>query len=307
MLSGAQRQELRAQCVYSCSENMEEQNANSVSSNSGYSNSNHNNNNALGVNRSSSKIAKGSIKRSGSGSGGGVIQSAAAIKQKQTPVFKIDKSDFRIAVQRLTGTPPVSDNRNGSSPPPPLSSRLHKIRPPPLSFATSGDGGLALPRLPQLSLLSPAPSAFGRTLPDFDGNAMASAAMQLPSPSFFSQLPPLTPGDHVWANTPDAVGSQRPEIFPPPWSVNWGDPIPSYNRILPVPSPAHQFTIPSPLPSPGGLGVPLSPNGLFSPLPALFPSPTAFFPMGAQTIRGSLHDSPTGGLATGFSFSHGHM
>lgn len=283
---------------------MEEQNANSNSSSSGYSNSNHNNNNGLGVNRSSSKIAKGSIKRSGSGGGGGVIQSAAANKQKQTSVFKIDKSDFRIAVQRLTGTPPASDNRNVSSPqPPPLSSRLHKIRPPPLSFTSTGDGGLVLPRLPLLSLASPPPSAFGRTLLGFDGNTVSPAAMQLPSPSFFSQLPPLTPGDNVWANTPDALVSQWPENFPAPWSANWGDPIPSYNRILPVTSPAHQFTIPSPLPSPGGLGVPLSPSGLFSPLPALFPSPTAIFP----TTRGSLNDSATGGLTAGFSFSHGHM
>jgi hypothetical protein len=298
---------------------MEEQLANSNSSNSGYSNSNsnsidnHNNSNVLGLNRSSSKIAKGSKKRSGSGGGGGgVIQSTASNKQKQTSVFKIDKSDFRNAVQRLTGTPSTFDNRNGSSPPP--SSRLHKIRPPRLTFSSGGDSGLILPQLPLLTLASPPPpSAFGLTQLGFDGNAISSA-MQLPSPSFFSPLPPLTPGDHVWANTPDALLSQRPENLTAPWSANWGDPISSYNRSLPqpwypvpVPSPAYQFTIPSPLPSPGGLEFPLSPNGLFSPLPTLFPSPTLLFPTGAQTIRRALNDSPTEGLTAGFSFSHGHM
>lgn len=288
---------------------MEEQLSNYNSSNSDYSNNNHNNNNVLGVNRSSSKIAKGSSKRGG---GGGVIQSVVANKQKQTSIFKIDKSDFRSAVQRLTGSPSAtSDNRNGSSPPP--SSRLDKVRPPPLSFGGGSVGGGVLPQIPLLTLASPPPSALGVSALGFDGNAMMSPAMQLPSPSIFSPLPPLTPGDHVWANTPGDHVSQRPENLPGQWPANWGDPIPSYNRIFPQPwfpvpgpSPGSQFTIPSPLPSPAGLEFPVSPNGFFSPLPTLFPSPTSLFPLSAQTIRGGLSDSPTAGLTAGFSFLHGH-
>lgn len=293
---------------------MEEQLSNYNSSNSGYSNTNssnnHNNNNVLGVSRGSNKIAKGSNKRGGSGSGGGVIQSVASNKQKQTSIFKIDKSDFRSAVQRLTGSPSTSsDNRNGSLPPP--SSRLDKARPPPLSFGSVGGG--VIPRLPLLNLASPPPSALGLTALGFEGNPM-SPAIQLPSPSFFSPLPPLTPSDHFWANTPGDHVSQRPENFPAQWPANWGDAIPSHNRIFPQPwysfpgpSPGSQFTIPSPLPSPAGLEFPLSPNGFFSPLPTFFPSPTSLFPSGAQTIRGGLSDSPTAGLTAGFSFSHGHL
>ncbi|KAJ8628663.1 hypothetical protein MRB53_021986 [Persea americana] len=53
-------------------------------------------------------------------------------QQQQPPVYNIDKSDFRQLVQKLTSSP--------SPPPPPPtnpSSRLHRIRPPPLAHVTN--------------------------------------------------------------------------------------------------------------------------------------------------------------------------
>ncbi|RWR84093.1 VQ motif-containing protein 9 [Cinnamomum micranthum f. kanehirae] len=52
-------------------------------------------------------------------------------QQQQPPVYNIDKSDFRQLVQKLTSSP--------SPPPPPTnpSSRLHRIRPPPLAHVTN--------------------------------------------------------------------------------------------------------------------------------------------------------------------------
>ncbi|XP_043690921.1 VQ motif-containing protein 9-like [Telopea speciosissima] len=63
-------------------------------------------------------------------------QSQQQQQQQQPPVYNINKNDFRDVVQKLTGSP--AHERNFSTPPPihppkPQSSRLQRIRPPPLA------------------------------------------------------------------------------------------------------------------------------------------------------------------------------
>ncbi|KAK9134233.1 hypothetical protein Syun_013563 [Stephania yunnanensis] len=57
-------------------------------------------------------------------------------QQQQPPVYNINKSDFRDVVQRLTGSPAHHDRFSTPQPiqpPKPTSSRLQRIRPPPLA------------------------------------------------------------------------------------------------------------------------------------------------------------------------------
>eukprot|EP01018_Ginkgo_biloba_P024216 Gb_37025 [translate_table: standard] len=280
------------------------------------------NHNHVGINRSSTKIAKGANKRS-------II---AAPKHQQPPVYNIDKNDFRNTVQRLTGSPaPAEPNPNPpANAPKQPNARLHRIRPPPLSFA------------PPVSLISPIVSASASNLgpPANNGMMTTASVLQLPSdsPTFFSPLPPLTPRDEVWANTSEATNTdlttlnsgfrQQPEQQQQQQNISaWTDQIPSNNRLhfwhpnpnpnpastaqfppmypsprthffpsptaqFPLPSPGSQFTIPSPLPSPGSqfptaqfplqnFQLPLSPNLFFSPSPGSrfgFPSPLSTSP-----------------------------
>ncbi|KAK7282827.1 hypothetical protein RIF29_11908 [Crotalaria pallida] len=60
--------------------------------------------------------------------------------QHQPPVYNINKNDFRDVVQKLTGSPAHDRTLSNPTPPPPLihqpkppSSRLQRIRPPPLA------------------------------------------------------------------------------------------------------------------------------------------------------------------------------
>ncbi|PIA31360.1 hypothetical protein AQUCO_05000029v1 [Aquilegia coerulea] len=65
-------------------------------------------------------------------------------QQNQPPVYNINKSDFREVVQKLTGSPAHERFLNQSQPPPnqfsnkPQTSRLQRIRPPPLAHLSTG-------------------------------------------------------------------------------------------------------------------------------------------------------------------------
>lgn len=107
-------------------------------------------------------------------------------QQNQPPVYNINKSDFRQVVQKLTGSP-AHDRSTAQPPPPPpppslppthcpkpQSSRLQRIRPPPLAHLQSGAS------------------------PDSFGNSGRSMPMQIAP---FSPLPPL-PTVHAAAESP---------------------------------------------------------------------------------------------------------
>ncbi|KAK9080822.1 hypothetical protein SSX86_000580 [Deinandra increscens subsp. villosa] len=56
-------------------------------------------------------------------------------QQHQPPVYNVSKSDFRDVVQKLTGSPAHEKPAAAANPVPPVkpqTSRLHRIRPPPL-------------------------------------------------------------------------------------------------------------------------------------------------------------------------------
>ncbi|KAG6512745.1 VQ motif-containing protein 9-like [Zingiber officinale] len=95
-------------------------------------------------------VASPEVPTSASGSCGG-----GPPYQPQPPVYNIDKNDFRDVVQKLTGSPahsqirpppaempppphPPRPSSNASLVPPPVppTSRLHRIRPPPLAHLT---------------------------------------------------------------------------------------------------------------------------------------------------------------------------
>lgn len=245
-------------------------------------NNNSKNSHNLGINRQSSKIGK-PIKRPSSS----VIQQQQQANNKQPPpppVYNINKKDFRDVVQRLTGSPlpepyqpppPPPPPPPSAAPPKPPNSRLQKIRPPPLNA------------------LNPAPFHRG-------GAAAAAAGGALMNSPYFSPLPPLTPGDAVWANgaiespvtlymrylqqpMPNPLPSRPPHVAGSPGGSQ-RPPLhyPSPRQPPLLPSPTAQFLLPSPLPSPGSF-MPLPSPGSFPPLPSpgsfLLPSPGSYMPL----------------------------
>ncbi|XP_019190375.1 PREDICTED: VQ motif-containing protein 9-like [Ipomoea nil] len=236
---------------------------------------------------------------------------AAPQQQQQPPVYNINKSDFRDVVQKLTGSPA---HERMSTPPPihqpkPPSSRLQRIRPPPLvqignrpsPLLTVAGPPLLLPgggggfvgvglRPPQPQPLSPLPpfpavhaaaespiSAYMRFL----HTSFAATAADSDSKRFSTGLPPLAP-----------LASPRWNTFAPPLPPPPPPPQPSSAAILPqfpaMPSSPLPFScLPSPSPrSPCAL---LSPNLLFSPagqlgFPQLPLSPTV--PVSSPTWKG---------------------
>ncbi|KAH7567722.1 hypothetical protein JRO89_XS07G0131500 [Xanthoceras sorbifolium] len=206
--------------------------------------------------------------------------------QHQPPVYNINKNDFRDVVQKLTGSPA---HERFSTPPPihqpkPPSSRLQRIRPPPLAQVSNRPPSMlscANPPIPPpntttnnnnsfiqrpaapLSPLPPFPSVHAaaespvsaymrylqNSIPTSDPNSK-------PQFSGFSPLAPLV--SPRWSNL-NATSQQQQEMIPPPGSQ------PQMTQSQ------QQFQLPSsPLPF-GCLNSPrssyplLSPSMLFSP------------------------------------------
>nr|XP_027190879.1 VQ motif-containing protein 9 isoform X2 [Cicer arietinum] len=115
--------------------------------------------------------------------------------QHQPPVYNINKNDFRDVVQKLTGSPA---HDRISTPPPiqqpkPQSSRLQRIRPPPLPHITNRPPPLlntAIPRRPQHQNFNFNPVNFNHNFPGF-GRPLAP----------LSPLPPF-PTVHAPAESP---------------------------------------------------------------------------------------------------------
>lgn len=213
-------------------------------------------------------------------------QNLQAQPQHQPPVYNINKNDFRDVVQKLTGSPAHERFPSSTSTPPPpsvhhpkpASSRLQRIRPPPLAQISNRPppllnsavqpplhfGGVGRPTAP-LSPLPPLPavhaaaespvSAYMRYLQNSMSAAVDSNQKQ---PSGFSPLAPLV--SPRWSNL--APPQQQQGILPPP---------PATSMMPPPPPP--QFQVPPSPPIPFGcLNSPRSPYPLLSPSLLLSPS-----------------------------------
>ncbi|KAL5982283.1 hypothetical protein ACLOJK_016354 [Asimina triloba] len=113
--------------------------------------------------------------------------------QQQPPVYNINKNDFRDVVQKLTGSPA---HERFSTPPPihppkPPSSRLQRIRPPPLAHVSNRPAPSAqLPLFNHDASLNA--NATSSTTSNYDSNISSVAGIFNGRPrSPFSPLPPF--------------------------------------------------------------------------------------------------------------------
>lgn len=198
--------------------------------------------------------------------------------QNQPPVYNINKSEFRDVVQRLTGSP-AHERFSTPSPinqPKTASSRLQRIRPPPLAQLSNrpppllNNAALHPPQNPtfhhngvrQLSPPSPLPP-----FPPVHGAADSpiSAYMRLlqNSVSTVESDPKLLPGGYAPLGSASARWTNQ-HVVPPPQGITLpmtSAPAGSSSQYLLPSSPIAFGCFPSPR-SPYPL---LSPNFLFSP------------------------------------------
>ncbi|KAG6521245.1 hypothetical protein ZIOFF_018356 [Zingiber officinale] len=176
-------------------------------------------------------------------------------QQPQPQVYNISKNDFRSIVQQLTGTPSRDSTPVPAAPQPrPSSTRLQKIRPPPLAPVARPP-----PPPPPPPLAARPPPSFANPNPNIHHNH--PAAFPRPSPS----------AGPSWAESPVSAYMRYLES-----SLLSSDTSHHPRPLLPspglLPSPRPPFPFPSP--SPEGLHnsaslPPLTP-------PSAFPSLTAF-------------------------------
>ncbi|KAA8538116.1 hypothetical protein F0562_027724 [Nyssa sinensis] len=215
-------------------------------------------------------------------------------QQHQPPVYNINKSDFRDVVQKLTGSPA---HERFSTPPPiqapkPQSSRLQRIRPPPLAHVSNRPPPLlnnAVPSQPPLHATAINPNNHISTVGGgISGNFVNNQRQVGP----LSPLPPF-PAVHAAAESPisaymrflqnsvSAVDSDPKRfaalsplapLISPRWNSLAQSQLPQHQQhVLPplhniLPSPSQsQFLMPSsPLPF-GCVPSPRSPYHLLSP------------------------------------------
>ncbi|KMT19808.1 hypothetical protein BVRB_1g008600 [Beta vulgaris subsp. vulgaris] len=175
-------------------------------------------------------------------------------QQQQPPVYNINKSDFRDVVQKLTGSPAHATATSHQPPaqpihaPKPASSRLQRIRPPPLSQLTSRPPPLLNPNINPLSPLPPLPTCH--------------AAAESPISAYMRFL-------HNSISAVDASHYRTPQMLPPPpttttstATTTLNDPGLSSFGFLPSPKSPCPINYPNLMFSPTGNG----PLG-FPPLP----------------------------------------
>lgn len=190
-------------------------------------------------------VAVGGASLSSSGGGLPILDpnsGQAQPQSQQPPVYNINKNDFRDVVQKLTGSP--AHERFSAPPPPaaqtrPPSSRLQRIRPPPLSqivnrppqILQQNDGSqqgaqpfTPLPPLPSVHPAAESPiSAYMRFL---QGSASAASASSL-----WNGAAPAAPRPD--SLLPQSDSGQRPPVptqssqVPPAES-----PVSAYMRFL---------------------------------------------------------------------------
>ncbi|KAL2498025.1 vq motif-containing protein 9 [Abeliophyllum distichum] len=201
------------------------------------------------------------------------------LQQQQPPVYNINKNDFRDVVQKLTGSPAHERPPPVSQPRPP-SSRLQRIRPPPLSQIFNRPPPLAQVSARLTSSADP---------PQKDGLAGGQRAVQP-----FSPLPPL-PAVHAAAESPisaymrflqssissssgalprwNSLSHPQHHPQPPPTSSSTASPLsfptlpPSPHPFGCVPSPRSPYAVPSSSLT-GQLGFPQLPLSPTPPVPS---------------------------------------
>ncbi|KAJ8762547.1 hypothetical protein K2173_007986 [Erythroxylum novogranatense] len=221
-------------------------------------------------------------------------------QQHQPPVYNINKNDFRDVVQKLTGSPAHEriSNPPPIQPPKPPSSRLQRIRPPPLEHVSN--------RPPPLLNSAVPPSH----QPPLIHGASTSASGFIHRPAApLSPLPPF-PAVHAAAESPisaymrylqnssSAADSSKQfagfSPLAPLASPRWNNLVPPTQELAP-PQTSGMVTSQPPLQLPssplpfGCLNSPRSPYPLLSPnlllSPSSFPlSPT--LPVPSPTWRG---------------------
>ncbi|EOA33873.1 hypothetical protein CARUB_v10021365mg [Capsella rubella] len=231
------------------------------------------------------------------------------LHQHQPPVYNINKNDFRDVVQKLTGSP--AHERISAPPQQPIhhpkpqqSSRLHRIRPPPLAHVINRPPGLLNDAL--------IPQASSHHM----NQTWTGAGFNLRPTAPLSPLPPLPPV-HAAAESPVssymrylqnsmfAIDSNRKEfsglsplapLVSPRWYQQQQENAPPSHNSLPPPHPpppsAASVTVsqtaPTSIPAPppfGCLNSPKSPYGLLS--PSILLSPTSGqlgFPVSPTTV-----------------------
>ncbi|CAN6480011.1 unnamed protein product [Victoria cruziana] len=186
----------------------------------------------LGVSKLSHRIGKTTAPSSGSYHHQGKSHDD---QHHRPPVYTIDKSDFRSVVQRLTGSP---TSERFSEPPPirpqkPPSSRLQRMKPPPLT-------------------------PFTRAQPDISQNPLSFTAGPLPvAPS-----PPESTGADLLAKPVPSSAPLNPASLPPvsPSRFLLLSPICSVQTRSPKPPLPSKLPSPSSNPSLADVGLPFSPS-----------------------------------------------
>ncbi|XVE60521.1 hypothetical protein DITRI_Ditri05aG0135700 [Diplodiscus trichospermus] len=125
-------------------------------------------------------------------------QSSLQAQQHQPPVYNINKNDFRDVVQKLTGSPA---HERLSTPPPihqpkPQSSRLQRIRPPPLAHFSNRPSPMINCAPPSMS-----PPGCSQPNPPIGCPTVNSFIQKPPSATPLSPLPPF-PAVHAAAESP---------------------------------------------------------------------------------------------------------
>ncbi|XVF39564.1 hypothetical protein PTKIN_Ptkin01aG0043900 [Pterospermum kingtungense] len=125
-------------------------------------------------------------------------QNSLQAQQHQPPVYNINKNDFRDVVQKLTGSPA---HERFSTPPPihqpkPQSSRLQRIRPPPLAHVSNRPPPMINCAVPNMN-----PSGCSQTNPIIGGPTGGSFIQRPPAAAPLSPLPPF-PSVHAAAESP---------------------------------------------------------------------------------------------------------
>ncbi|XWS14970.1 hypothetical protein CRYUN_Cryun35bG0054200 [Craigia yunnanensis] len=125
-------------------------------------------------------------------------QSSLQAQQHQPPVYNINKNDFRDVVQKLTGSPA---HERFSTPPPihqpkPQSSRLQRIRPPPLAHVSNRPPSMINCAVPNMN-----PSGCSQHNPPIGGPTANSFIQRPPAAAPLSPLPPF-PAVHAAAESP---------------------------------------------------------------------------------------------------------
>ncbi|XP_010516696.1 PREDICTED: protein HAIKU1-like [Camelina sativa] len=228
-------------------------------------------NDHLGVNKTGKSIRKSPLHQSSFASNVHNNATTAGRPQNQPQVYNISKNDFRSIVQQLTGSPAresLPRPPQNNNPPKPQNTRLHRIRPAPLTQINR-------PAVP-LPTMVPPPShpQFARPPPP-----------QPPFPQGTQQPMMMGHGDQFWSNTAESPVSEYMRYL----QSSLGNPGPSGNQMQPgheqrpyVPGHEQQPYVPSHEQRPYSQGYEHQPYMPHQPQPQSQPQPQPHMMPGSQ-------------------------